>query len=121
MEALMILILILALTALILYINYLIAREFYLAAYDKGYTSKKYLWIPFLLGMIGYILVIALPDRGTTKTTNANSLTKQTYYFQQGSSKSSKSGDIICCDRCGAENSSDAKFCGKCRQKLSLW
>lgn len=44
-------------------IDYLIAREFYDAAVDKGYTQKKYLWISFFFGIIGYLLVIALPNR----------------------------------------------------------
>ena len=49
---------------LLLWILYLIAKEFYKVAQEKGYSEKKYLWLPFLLGMIGYLLVIALPDRG---------------------------------------------------------
>ena len=51
---------------LLLWILYLIAKEFYKVAQEKGYSEKKYLWLPFLLGMIGYLLVIALPDRGNT-------------------------------------------------------
>ena len=49
---------------LLLWILYLISKEFYKVAQEKGYSEKKYLWLPFLLGMIGYLLVIALPDRG---------------------------------------------------------
>jgi len=45
-------------------ISYFIAKEFYKAALMKGWNSKKYFWIPFLLGLVGYLLVIALPDRG---------------------------------------------------------
>ena len=49
---------------LLLWILYLIAKEFYKVAQAKGYSEKKYLWLPFLLGIIGFLLVIALPDRG---------------------------------------------------------
>ncbi len=56
----------LAVCALILWITYLIAKEFYKVAQAKGYSEKKYLWLPFLLGVIGYLLVVALPDRGNT-------------------------------------------------------
>ncbi len=49
---------------LLLWIAYLIAQEFYKVAQAKGYSEKKYLWLPFLLGIIGFLLVIALPDRG---------------------------------------------------------
>ena len=51
---------------LLLWIAYLIANEFYKVAQEKGYSEKKYLWLPFLLGVIGFLLVIALPDRGNT-------------------------------------------------------
>lgn len=51
-----------------LLINYFIAREFENAAIDKGYSEKKYFWICFLLGLPGYLLVIALPD--SSKNTN---------------------------------------------------
>ena len=52
--------------AVALWIAYLVAKEFYLAAQAKGYSEKKYLWLCFLLGVVGYLLVIALPDRGNT-------------------------------------------------------
>ena len=48
--------------AIVLWIDYLIAREFYRAAEAKGYAETKYLWLCFLLGAVGYMLVIALPD-----------------------------------------------------------
>lgn len=48
-------------------LNYFIAEWFSEAAEDKGYgnfADRKYFWICFWLGFIGYLLVIALPDRG---------------------------------------------------------
>ena len=59
-------ILIIAFCALMLWVLFLIAKEFYKAAQAKGYSEKKYFWIPFWLGIVGYMLVIALPDRGNT-------------------------------------------------------
>ncbi len=50
--------------AAILVINFFIAKEFYKVAAMKGWASKKYFWISFLLPLTGYILVAALPDRG---------------------------------------------------------
>ena len=44
------LLLIIAGCALMLWVNYLIAKEFYKAAQAKGYSEWKYLWLPFLLG-----------------------------------------------------------------------
>ena len=40
-----------------------IAKQFHAVATDKGYPEKKYYHICFWLGLIGYLLVIALPDR----------------------------------------------------------
>ena len=45
-----------------------LANQFYEVAQEKGFTDRKYLWICFWLGAIGYLLVIALPDRGNHTT-----------------------------------------------------
>lgn len=45
------------------------AKWFYEVANEKGYNDKKYLWICFLFSIVGYLLVIALPDRGNAKNT----------------------------------------------------
>lgn len=52
---------------LMLWVNYLISREFYRIAEMKGHSEKKYLWLPFFLGAIGYLLVIALPNNKALK------------------------------------------------------
>lgn len=56
----------LAVAAAAVWILWLVAKEFYIAVQAKGYSEKKYLWICFLLGIVGYLLVVALPDRGNT-------------------------------------------------------
>lgn len=48
-----------------LYIDYLIANEFYNIARQKGYETKKYFWFCFWLGIVGYLMVIALPNLKT--------------------------------------------------------
>ena len=45
-------------------ISFTAAKEFYKASVARGWPEKKYFWICFLLPVIGYLLVIALPDRG---------------------------------------------------------
>lgn len=47
-------------------LNYFLAKWFFEAAEAKGWHSRKYFWICFWLGLVGYLLVIALPDRGNT-------------------------------------------------------
>ena len=54
-------------------INFIIADAFYDSAQEKGYDSKKYFWYSFLFGLVGYLLVISLPDKtATTITKNEN-------------------------------------------------
>lgn len=50
----------------VLIINYLIAKEFYNVAQSKGYYNQKYLWIPFLIGLAGWLLIVALPTKEYT-------------------------------------------------------
>ncbi|MBQ6430564.1 MAG: hypothetical protein IJJ99_01620 [Oscillospiraceae bacterium] len=40
------------------------ATEMRKAAMEKGYPDAKYFWYSFLLGVLGALIVIALPDRG---------------------------------------------------------
>ena len=47
-----------------LVVSFYMAREFYKVAVARGWPQKKYFWICFLLPILGYLLVIALPDRG---------------------------------------------------------
>ena len=53
-------------------INAFIAECFYNIAYEKGFEERRYFWIPFIFGIIGYLLVIALPDRGCEITVQPN-------------------------------------------------
>lgn len=48
--------------AVVLYINHLIATMFLDIAEKKGHHEKKYYWLSFFLGVVGYCLVAALPD-----------------------------------------------------------
>ena len=47
-------------------LNWFVAGWFFEAAEAKGYHDKKYFWICFWLSCIGYLLIIALPDRGNS-------------------------------------------------------
>lgn len=55
----------LIIAALLIWLDWYLAKQFYEAAQDKGYDEKKYFWIAFWLNAVGYLLVIALPDRKT--------------------------------------------------------
>ena len=47
-----------------LVVNWFAAGEFYKIAEDKGYHGRKYFWWAFLLPGVGYLLIVAMPDRG---------------------------------------------------------
>lgn len=47
------------------------AWEFENIAKMKGHPEKKYFWWCFLVGFVGYSMVIALPDRSAQKTAAA--------------------------------------------------
>lgn len=57
-------ILIILAVAALLAIDAFVAIEFYKAASAKGWGQKKYFWLAFLLTFAGYLLIVALPDRG---------------------------------------------------------
>lgn len=50
----------------LIWLEWYIAKQFFAAAQAKGYNERKYLWICFWLSFVGYLLVIALPDRGNS-------------------------------------------------------
>lgn len=41
-----------------------IAQQFADIAEEKGFSDRNCFWIPFLFGIVGWIMVAALPDRG---------------------------------------------------------
>lgn len=59
--------LIVVISVIALAVLFYLANEFYKVAKEKGYYEKKYLWIAFLFSIIGYLLIIALPDRNQIK------------------------------------------------------
>ena len=44
------------------------ANCFYDIACMKGFHDRSYFWISFFFGIVGYLLVVALPDRKNEKT-----------------------------------------------------
>lgn len=59
MVTLLILIPVLALLVL----DYFVAEEYQSIASRKGYCGRKYFWWSFFLGFVGYLMVVALPER----------------------------------------------------------
>ena len=74
MEEFLIILMSLIVLAVAIWIDWYIAKQFEEAAQKKGHTQKKYFWMCFLLGAVGYLLVIALPDRGNTQLAASDEL-----------------------------------------------
>lgn len=54
----------LLLVVLWLFVGAYVASAFQEVAEEKGFkNSRKYFWLTFLLGIVGMLLVVALPDR----------------------------------------------------------
>ena len=55
-----------------LLINIMISLMFKRIAVMKGHREIRYFWMPFFFGIVGYILVAGLPDRGIPAITQNN-------------------------------------------------
>lgn len=56
--------------AIFFVIDWFVAQRFDEIAQMKGQPPKKYFWWCFWLGIIGWAMVIALPDRGNAQEQN---------------------------------------------------
>lgn len=51
-----------------LLVTHYVANTFYNIACEKGWDERKFYWLSFLLGAVGWLAVAALPDRNPPKT-----------------------------------------------------
>lgn len=49
---------------LVLWLYWYVALQFERIAQMKGHYEKRYFWLSLFFTIVGYLLVIALPDRG---------------------------------------------------------
>ena len=93
-----------------LIIDYIIAKKFSDIAEMKGHYGGTYFWFTFLFGLVGMLMVIALPTI-TPKNVNTTILppAKDIFKNVRDTSKQQKRcphcGDIVKSDRC--------EMCGK--------
>lgn len=69
-EAPFIILIALVVAAALIYIWYLACREFSFIAAEKGWSERRYFRFCFWLGLVGMLMVIALPDRGDDSPTS---------------------------------------------------
>lgn len=53
---------IIVLLGLLIWLQAYIAEAFYDAALNKGFVDRKYYWLTFFCGIVGMLLVVALPQ-----------------------------------------------------------
>ena len=86
-----------------------LAKEFASIADSKGYSNANtYFWLTLLFGVIGMLIVAALPDLKARTAPSASNST------------STLSGSVkrIPCPKCGVYNNEDATICKNCLTKL---
>ena len=99
-----------------LIIDYVIAKNFADIAEMKGYEGDTYFWFTFLLGLIGMLMVIALPinDKGSNHKSTSTTLPPPKDIFAKMKTDSSATavkrcpycGDVVKlgrCEMCGKE------------------
>ena len=94
MEFIIVFLSILLLIGLILF-QYSIAMEFYKIAIMKGYEDRKYLWMSFAFGIVGYLLVIALPNKDVFIEETSDKTDEIPETFIEINETSNKINDII--------------------------
>lgn len=53
----------LVILALAIWVLHYVASQFQRVAREKGWDERKFYWLSFLMGAVGWMLVVALPDR----------------------------------------------------------
>lgn len=62
-------------TVVVLFVSAIVASEFRNIAEMKGHEGKPYFWFTFFFGIIGMLMVIALPDRSLKSVSNPSTTT----------------------------------------------
>lgn len=76
----MITLLILIPIAALLILDYFIADEFRCIAQSKGHCGKKYFWWCFFTGFVGYLMVVALPNKPFGTAAERQKTVETAYY-----------------------------------------
>ena len=97
-----------------LVIDYAVAKQFEEIAEMKGHIGSTYFWFTFILGIVGMLMVIALPDRSANQTPKIVSPSVKTISVKpqtnaanaQATKRCPYCGDIVKlgrCEMCGKE------------------
>ena len=119
-----------AIFVLAVYVQYIIAKFFADVAEEKGYHESRYFWTPFWLGIVGYLLVAALPDQHARLDISILKETKMTPSNTSSTTLPANSNKVTLkpatkidvdiatpwlCGKCGTHNSANDDICSNCR------
>ena len=95
-------------------INLILSFQFAGIAEDKGYSRGKYFWLCLLFGVVGYVLVAALPDEALLY--RISRLESSVGILQEDSGKGTVKVDTTewVCRNCQTTNSMKFGQCRKC-------
>lgn len=96
-----------------------ICSEFGNIANLKGFDRSKYFWLTFFFGIIGMLMVIALPsDGGVCNSISRNIEKEKKGMLEKATNKmkaqSSNSNDVWICKNCSEKNSILSAQCKSC-------
>lgn len=94
-----------------LLISWIIAQEFAEIALKKGYSDNKYFWYCLFFGIVGYLMIIALPLKQTEENSE--------YDKTEGISDEKTSSGIKKCPACGVHHDADFDVCPSCKHEYN--
>lgn len=100
---------------------YFIAKRFYTIACEKGYTSRAYFHYCFWLGLVGWIMVTALPDRRSNPPKGATPPIRPTPPRPappRPTPQSNPNSEYVICPKCGERESNRNSYCFRCGAPL---
>ncbi len=102
-------------------ISWMIAQEFQEIALMKGYDDKKYFWFSFFFGIVGYLMIMALPMKEFKEKSIPNVAfvddEKTNYVGSFPVQELSEDAGIKQCPNCGVCHDSQSKVCPSCQHR----
>ena len=103
-----------------LIIDYVIAKKFEEIAEMKGHKGSTYFWFTFIFGVVGMLMVVALPSGNTTNNrTEAKNSNNVTASVAASIPKALNQGDYKICPKCGMKLNKKDKECWSCGQSFT--
>ena len=108
------------LVVLFLIVNHIISLRFSEIAEMKGHADRSYYWYVFLLGVLGILMVIALPDIASRSKNAVSQDTHSATPVHNTTEKTAASFGMKVCPKCGQSQKADRNVCFMCGHHFVL-